>query len=114
MWMLTNGIDGGITKIIGDAIREERQRRKVPATKVELKFIGSQEPEPLPKLTVIGIIPKSMLSYSSILDDNVSIISIYLLQSDSLLYKMIGKMCWFYREIIMVFKLVSNSDFVEV
>ncbi|XP_060064853.1 transient receptor potential cation channel subfamily M member-like 2 [Ylistrum balloti] len=69
MWILTNGFDGGITKILGDAFKEEKQRRKIPSlTKMSMKFVNNQKQESLPKLTVIGVVPKCLLSYNSKID----------------------------------------------
>ncbi|XP_033743894.1 transient receptor potential cation channel subfamily M member 1-like [Pecten maximus] len=77
MWILTNGFDGGITKILGDAFKDEKQRRKIPSlTKMSMKFVNKQKQENLPKLTVIGVVPKSLLSYNSKIDSAVGPVNI--------------------------------------
>jgi len=75
MWIMTNGFDGGITKIVGDAIKEEKQRREIPITKNSMKFMSSQSRGHLPKVTVIGVVPKSLLSYATKIDGKVDLFS---------------------------------------
>lgn len=66
MWVLTNGLDGGISRIVGDAIHNEHERRSILLSRANTaygKIANSAHVEELTKLTVIGIVPKSTLSY---------------------------------------------------
>ncbi|XP_061181423.1 transient receptor potential cation channel subfamily M member 1-like [Saccostrea echinata] len=64
MWVLTNGLDGGIAKIVGDAVRFERERRFILMSRARdpyVKLHRKEDVEELPKLTVMGIVPKLQL-----------------------------------------------------
>nr|XP_022342149.1 transient receptor potential cation channel subfamily M member 1-like isoform X1 [Crassostrea virginica] len=80
MWVLTNGLDGGISKIVGDAVRYERERRFILSARgkdVYVKLPKKEEVAELPKLTVMGIVPKLKLETSVSLDEmHDSIISL--------------------------------------
>lgn len=69
MWIITSGVDGGIAKIIGDAIREEKSRRA--SNRSQSHNVPVTDDTKLPKLTAIGVIPKSRVSYSQCLEEVV-------------------------------------------
>lgn len=74
MWVLTNGLDGGISKIVGDAVRYERERRFILSARgkdVYVKLPKKEEVAELPKLTVMGIVPKLKVENSVSLDEMV-------------------------------------------
>ncbi|XP_055958874.1 transient receptor potential cation channel subfamily M member 1 [Patella vulgata] len=67
MWVLTDGLDSGMSKLIGNAVAEELARR----SSLELDNLHIENTwvrEKLPKLTVIGVVSKSEISYGSYLD----------------------------------------------
>ncbi|XP_048781107.2 transient receptor potential cation channel subfamily M member-like 2 isoform X2 [Ostrea edulis] len=71
MWVLTNGLDGGIAKIVGDAVRLERERRYILRSQAQdpyLKLTKKEELDELPKMTVIGVVPKLQLDCSASLE----------------------------------------------
>ncbi|KAL5012140.1 hypothetical protein ScPMuIL_010691 [Solemya velum] len=68
VWLLTGGLDTGVTKSIGDAIQEEMIRRKVPDVKVQLRFMSFEKRENLPNIRMIGIQGKKNISYGASLD----------------------------------------------
>lgn len=75
MWVLTNGLDGGISRIVGDAIHNEHERRSILLSRANTaygKIANSAHVEELTKLTVVGIVPKSTLSYGEDIATNVS------------------------------------------
>ena len=70
MWIITNGIDAGVTKIIGDAVREfnlEQQNMQMinPIVVSDVKHKKRQLP-------IIGITPKEMVPLSAYFDGSVS------------------------------------------
>lgn len=68
MWVLTNGLDGGITKIVGDAVRFERERRFILTSRKKdlyVKLSKRDEVEDLPKLTVMGVVPKLQIDFDA-------------------------------------------------
>ncbi|ESO90587.1 hypothetical protein LOTGIDRAFT_175813, partial [Lottia gigantea] len=67
MWLLTDGLDSGISKYIGNAVGEEMARR----TSIEKDYLHIKNAwveEKLSKLTVLGVVSKSEISYGSYLD----------------------------------------------
>lgn len=75
MWVLTNGLDGGISRIVGDAIHNEHERRSILLSRANTaygKITHSAHVEELTKLTVIGVVPKSALTYGADIATNVS------------------------------------------
>ncbi|KAJ8305130.1 hypothetical protein KUTeg_017315 [Tegillarca granosa] len=64
MWIITNGLDQGMTKIIGDAIYQEKQQRERPTMDMTLfNFADLQFTEEQTNLTVIGVVPNVNISY---------------------------------------------------
>ena len=63
MWLLTNGKNSGVCKLIGDAIKMEKERRHVLASNYSRNIITTSKLEKLPKITAIGIVPISQLTY---------------------------------------------------
>ncbi|XP_052825070.1 transient receptor potential cation channel subfamily M member 2 [Octopus bimaculoides] len=68
LWIITNGVDGGIAKTIGDAIHEEKIHRISNRVQQAYASIHAEQCHRLPKLTVIGIMPKHCISYESSFD----------------------------------------------
>ncbi|RNA27855.1 transient receptor potential cation channel subfamily M member 2-like isoform X2 [Brachionus plicatilis] len=66
IWFITNGINGGISSIIGEAFNEEKASRNIVSkSSHHIDFVNSNEPTP-PPLTLLGIISASTLqNYSS-------------------------------------------------
>lgn len=68
MWVLTNGLDGGITKIVGDAVRFERERRIILTSRKKdfyVKLSKRDEVDDLPRLTVMGVVPKLQIDFDA-------------------------------------------------
>lgn len=63
MWLLTNGTNSGVCKLVGDAIKMEKERRHVLASNYSRNIITTSKLEKLPKITAIGIVPISQLTY---------------------------------------------------
>jgi hypothetical protein len=63
MWILTNGINVGVSKIIGDAIQEEMQRRNS-------KFI-SPNSEANSKIVLVGLAREDLLNHGDAFDGKV-------------------------------------------
>ena len=82
LWIITNGVDGGIAKTIGDAIHEERIHRISNRVQQAYSSIRSDSTLKLPKLTCIGIMPKNCITYESSFDGLVritqSFVSVYI------------------------------------
>lgn len=71
MWILTEGLDRGISKVIGDAVYTEMTRRKnLEMNPLHIKNINSTER--LPRLNVMGIVSKSSIVYADVLNGMVS------------------------------------------
>lgn len=66
MWILTSGLDGGVSKMIGDAIKEEKARRM--SNRTQLSKIRPDAVQRFQRLTLIGILPKDGLKYGDRLD----------------------------------------------
>ncbi|OWF47104.1 Transient receptor potential cation channel trpm [Mizuhopecten yessoensis] len=66
MWIVTSGLDGGVSKMIGDAIREEKARRI--SNRTQQSMIRPDAVQKFQKLTLIGILPKDGLKYGDKLD----------------------------------------------
>ncbi|XP_076467609.1 transient receptor potential cation channel subfamily M member-like 2 [Babylonia areolata] len=66
MWILTDGMDIGLSKIIGDAALKEMTRRRNMAIN-PLRIQNVQKRERLPRLNIFGIAAKSSLVYADIL-----------------------------------------------
>lgn len=73
IWFITNGINGGISSIIGEAFNEEKiSRNIVSKTNLQgLNFLHCNEPSP-PPLTLLGIVSASTLQNWSSFDGVVS------------------------------------------
>ncbi|XP_061181386.1 transient receptor potential cation channel subfamily M member-like 2 [Saccostrea echinata] len=77
MWVLTNGLDGGISRIVGDAIHNEHERRYILLSRANTtygKIANSAHVDELTKLTVIGIVPKSSLCYGNEIATNHDVV----------------------------------------
>nr|XP_022305861.1 transient receptor potential cation channel subfamily M member 1-like [Crassostrea virginica] len=77
MWVLTNGLDGGISRIVGDAIHNEHERRSILLSRANTaygKITHSAHVEELTKLTVIGVVPKSALTYGADIATNRDVV----------------------------------------
>lgn len=83
MWIITNGLDQGMTKIIGDAIYQEKQQRDRPMMNVAFNFADLQFTEDQTNLTVIGIVPNINISYK---DQMIGKVCVYSLLSVVLRY----------------------------
>ena len=72
MWIITNGLDGGIPKLIGDAFRQE----KIQQLNSELTStaFGSSSELHRKRLTLIGIVPKAAVGYGVFFDGTVSVL----------------------------------------
>lgn len=68
LWIITNGVDGGIAKTIGDAIHEEKIHRISNRVQQAYSSIRSESTLKLPKLTCIGIMPKNCITYENSFD----------------------------------------------
>ncbi|XP_033743506.1 transient receptor potential cation channel subfamily M member 7-like [Pecten maximus] len=66
MWVVTSGLDGGVSKMIGDAFREEKARRI--SNRTQQSMIRPDAVQKFQKLTLIGILPKDGLKYGDKLD----------------------------------------------
>ena len=71
MWIVTNGIDAGVTKIIGDAVREynlEQQNLQLVNQLVPMEMESRKR-----RLPILGIVRREMVPYSAFFDGTVSI-----------------------------------------
>lgn len=68
---MTDGINSGVTKMIGDAIRKEKERRQLLAANFSQQFVTSDRLENLPRITAVGIVPTSKLSYAQVFNTEV-------------------------------------------
>ncbi|KAL3880135.1 hypothetical protein ACJMK2_032401 [Sinanodonta woodiana] len=66
MWIVTNGLDGGVAKIIGDAIAEEKLTRL--SSKLSYSLLQTVNTTKFQRLTVIGIVPKDVVAYGMYFD----------------------------------------------
>ncbi|XP_064608406.1 transient receptor potential cation channel subfamily M member 8-like [Liolophura sinensis] len=65
MWVLTDGIDYGVPKLVGDAVAEEMGRRKLQECDPAIGMPDSvKPPTKLPKLTVIGVLLRDIANRS--------------------------------------------------
>ncbi|GAB6022353.1 hypothetical protein CHUAL_006473 [Chamberlinius hualienensis] len=72
MWIITHGFNTGIAKTIGDIVHKENERREAATCYRHPKQSGPK----LPKLTLMGIVKSSLLSYDDLLDGKNSRIEI--------------------------------------
>lgn len=70
MWILTNGVDSGIPKVIGDAVREYNIEQQNAMFLHNIQV--SSEEQRQRRLNVIGIVPKDMVPYGMYFDGTVS------------------------------------------
>lgn len=68
MWILTNGINVGISKIIGDAVHEEMQRRKSKGA--FQKHLGANS-EANSNIVLIGLAREDLMNHSDAFDGKV-------------------------------------------
>lgn len=68
MWILTQGTNTGISKIIGDAVHNELLRRQA----LMCHKHPNQSATTLPPLTLIGVTREDMVLYGDLLDGRVS------------------------------------------
>ncbi|KAL4230550.1 hypothetical protein ACF0H5_010931 [Mactra antiquata] len=66
MWIVTNGIDAGIPKIIGDAVNEHNT--ELFSTKLFSHPLVSSTEQRRRRLTLIGIVPKDSVPYGTYFD----------------------------------------------
>lgn len=71
MWIITDGVDMAVSKMIGEAIKEERARRE--CKQLQLSHLGQEKVQRFQKLTLIGVVPKNVITYSDLFQGNVSI-----------------------------------------
>lgn len=70
MWILTEGLDLGVSKLIGDAAFVEMTRRKnMELNPLHIKNINAER---LPRLNIMGVVSKSCIVYADILNGSVS------------------------------------------
>lgn len=60
-----------VSKMIGEAIKEERARRE--CKQLQLSHLGQEKVQRFQKLTLIGVVPKNVITYSDLFQGNVSI-----------------------------------------
>ncbi|XP_076098368.1 transient receptor potential cation channel subfamily M member-like 2 isoform X1 [Mytilus galloprovincialis] len=84
MWLLTDGTNTGVSKMIGNAIKKEKERRHLLAANISKQHLVSDNLEKLPKITAIGVIPTSKLSYAEVFETQDSEISIELSDQDNM------------------------------
>lgn len=60
-----------VSKMIGEAIQEERARRE--CKQLQLSHLGQEKVQRFQKLTLIGVVPKNVITYSDLFQGNVSI-----------------------------------------
>ena len=73
MWILTEGLDLGVSKLIGDAAHREMTRRK-NIVQNPLQIQNILHGERFPHLNIFGIISKSSVVYSDVLTGLVSLL----------------------------------------
>lgn len=71
MWIITDGVDTAVSKMIGEAIQEERARRE--CKQMQLSHLGQEKVQRFQKLTLIGVVPKNVITYSDLFQGNVSV-----------------------------------------
>ena len=72
MWILTEGLDLGISKLIGDAVHREMTRRK-NILQNPLRIQNILKGERFARLNIFGIMSKGSLVYSDVLTGTVSL-----------------------------------------
>lgn len=70
MWVITNGIDDGVSSMIGEAVQEENILRA--NSRYNLSQLRPDAVKKFHKLTMIGVMPKHKISYQHLLDGSVS------------------------------------------
>ena len=75
MWIITNGIDGGIAKLIGDAVRQEKIQELNCDITGSPALSGSLSDLRKRRITVIGVVPKDSVAYGVFFDGTVSCFS---------------------------------------
>ncbi|XP_076076624.1 transient receptor potential cation channel subfamily M member-like 2 isoform X3 [Mytilus galloprovincialis] len=66
MWVITNGIDDGVSSMIGEAVQEENILRA--NSRYNLSQLRPDAVKKFHKLTMIGVMPKHKISYQHLLD----------------------------------------------
>ena len=69
MWIITNGIDGGIAKLIGDAVKQEKIQQINSEIMTNPVVTGNDSRRK--RLTLIGIVPKDTVAYGVYFDGTV-------------------------------------------
>lgn len=75
MWFITNGINGGISAMVGDAFSEEKTSRNLTSMKSNyssLHFLDTNESN-LKPLTLVGIVSASTMQNWSSFDGTVNL-----------------------------------------
>ncbi|XP_042900024.1 transient receptor potential cation channel subfamily M member-like 2 isoform X2 [Parasteatoda tepidariorum] len=72
MWIFTQGVNIGITKVIGDAVHNELLRRQALRCHKHPNMSGPS----LPPLTLVGVTREDLLTYGDMLDGRVSRVEI--------------------------------------
>lgn len=84
MWIITNGIDAGIPKVIGDAIKEYNIELQNSRLITNPLLWGSELRNR--RLTAIGIVPKDTVPYGMYFDGTVRCRNSYFFQFRYKLY----------------------------
>jgi len=71
MWIITNGIDAGIPKVIGDAVREYNMEQQNSIWGHSPTMSSAEQRRK--RLNVIGIVPKDCVPYGMYFDGSVSV-----------------------------------------
>ena len=70
MWIITNGINGGISAMVGEAFYEERISRATTTFDNNFSYLDSSDLDQK-ELTLIGIVDSKTLQNSSLFDGQV-------------------------------------------
>ena len=70
MWIITNGIDGGISKLIGDAVRQEKIQQI--NSQIMTNPVITSDDSQRKRVKLIGIAPKDTVAYGVFFDGRVS------------------------------------------
>jgi hypothetical protein len=79
MWILTDGVDYGVSRLIGDMVHKEMIRRRNAAAN-PLNIHNIYREERLPRLNVFGITKKSSVGYAEELSGMVSCCLVFSIQ----------------------------------
>jgi hypothetical protein len=74
MWVITDGIDGGISEMIGDAFNEELASRDIVSPDHNLSYLNTADLNVFP-LTLIGIVNGETLQNISVFDGHQQVVN---------------------------------------